>query len=183
VITFQQCFLVENYLDVHGYQLSLCFFIAMITFFVPAMIPFMAGASELMGYMNAIFLVFPPIGAALAGLFKFYFVPFTALLQMALFVYLLLPLLQATSSLNIPAYSWLQITLMVLFGLLSGYNTTMVYLRIRRDLTGNDSDSQQFHPFAVEKASRWAAISNQIGAMIGIIVNDVLIRTYMYKIQ
>jgi len=97
-------------------------------------------------------------------------------------VYILLPLLQSTYSLNIPAYLWLQITIMVLFGLLSGYNTTMVYLRIRRDLTGNDSDSQ-FHPSAIEKASRWAAISNQIGAMIGIIVNDALIRTHMYKIQ
>jgi len=100
---------------------------------------------------------------------------------MALLVYILLPVLAATYSF-IPTFLWLQFTLMVIFGLLSGYNTTMVYLRIRRDLTGNDSETQ-FHPSVVEKASRWAAFANQIGAMIGIIVSDVVIRFHLYEIQ
>lgn len=48
---------------------------------------------------------------------------------------------------------------MILFALLSGYNTTMVYLRARRDLTNPLS---KFDSSTIEKVTRYIALANQV---------------------
>lgn len=44
-----------------------------------------------MNYLNGIFLVFPPVGAAVAGILKIYFLPITAILQVSKFGTALIP--------------------------------------------------------------------------------------------
>jgi len=150
------------------------FWVSILTFYVPGMIPYMTEKSSTMNYLNGIFLVFPPVGAAIAGLFKIYFLPITAILQTLVFAYILVPVFQPGL---IPLPEWLLYLLMIVFSLFSGYNTTMVYLRARRDLS---NPLAIFDSSTIEKVTRYIALSNQIGAMVGIFVNDGIIKSHLY---
>jgi len=150
------------------------FWVSILTFYVPGMIPYMTEKPSTMNYLNGIFLVFPPVGAAVAGLFKIYFLPITAVFQTAIFAYILVPVFRPNL---IPMPECLLYLLMIVFSLFSGYNTTMVYLRARRDLS---DPLAKFDSATIEKVTRYIALSNQIGAMVGIFVNDGIIKSHQY---
>jgi len=148
--------------------------ISVITFWVPAFIPYLMKYNRsYVGYMNSIFLIFPPIGAAATALFKIYNVTLLTLAQTIIFIFTLIPVFcssrDALHHYPIPALYFLMIT----FSLLSGYCTTMVYLLVRRNLSA-------FDPVSVEKVSRWAAFANQIGAMIGSFGTMAFVKAGLY---
>jgi len=149
------------------------FWVSMITFYVPGMIPFMVSTANDITYLNSIFLVAPPIGAILAGVYKFYRITVLSFIQTALFALLLVPALSSTNRMLVLHDSWPMYIYMTLFGLLSGYNTTMAYLRTRRDFNTN--------PMDVEKVCRWVAFASQLGAMAGIFANDGIIHSNLYN--
>jgi len=151
--------------------LFIMFWVSMLTFFIPALIPYTGRNDEEMAYLNAIFLVFPPIGALLVGWFKFYALSVTTAVQTIAFLFLVLPALDATKDV-LPFYGWLLYCLLMLFGLLSGYTTTMIYLKLRKDLAE--------YPLYIDKIARFAAFANQLGAIVGILLNDVIIISKLY---
>jgi hypothetical protein len=57
--------------------------ISIITFWVPGFIPFMNKGLSFVGYMNSIFLVMPPIGAALTTVFRVYNVTILSVIQVS----------------------------------------------------------------------------------------------------
>ena len=151
------------------------FWVSMLTFFVPALIPYTGRSDREMAFLNSIFLVFPPIGALLVGVFKFYALSVTTVAQVRSYLTLLISRLshfcfwfclhwtqQRTCFLFkcgffiavclFDTLSDLQV--LMLFGLLSGYTTTMIYLKLRKDLAE--------YPLYIEKIARFAAFANQV---------------------
>lgn len=61
------------------------FWVAFITFIVPCVIPFLAD-NEVMTGLNGVFLVFPPVGAFLAGIYQIPWTSIPAILQVNFFL-------------------------------------------------------------------------------------------------
>jgi len=98
------------------------------------------------------------LGAFLATVVKFYYITVTNLLQMAMFLYVLLPTLFPLSL----SASWL--TMLVVSGvfLLAGYNMTMIYLGIRKDFASSTNQ--------IDRISRMVTIVSQFGAIVGVTI-------------
>ncbi|PRP80268.1 hypothetical protein PROFUN_12735 [Planoprotostelium fungivorum] len=143
------------------------FWLSMITFFVPAVIPFLSDEPRNMMYMNAIFLVAPPVGAMVTGWLKVYHLTWSSVIVSILLCVIIIPVIKTTQTFSVEF--WIVCILLVCFSLVSGYGSTMVYLRIQRDWDRE--------PRVMEKVSRWAGFANQIGATIGIVINDIIIRS------
>jgi MFS family permease len=138
--------------------------VSIITFFVPGLITYMTSDQYRLTFLNGIFLVAPPLGAFLSGVLPCERPGIVNVIQTVLAIYMFLPLLEVTDD-RIPTSIWALYVLMAIVALLSGYNTTMLYLLFRKYTDVRD----------LEKISRWAAMANQLGATIGVVLNDILI--------
>lgn len=127
-------------------------------------------------WMNIIFLVVPTIGTAAAGFLRPFkrsrIVPWVLLsLQTLLFAYLLLTVLRHTRP-----YVYHKLPLLfaalILFAILSGYNSTMVYLMLRQE--------EVVEVALVERAQRWAGFAYQAGGFIGVFVNLGVLHGHLY---
>jgi hypothetical protein len=125
-------------------------------------------------WFNNIFLVVPTVGAALAGVVKVYnghkIIPWMLIsAQVILFAYILLVALQKTHS-YVLSDAWFVFGVTILFNLLSGYNSTMVYLLLRTHMEAR----------FIQRTQRWAGFAYQVGGTIGIFSNIGLLHANLY---
>eukprot|EP00007_Cunea_sp_BSH-02190019_P008331 CAMPEP_0174239170 /NCGR_PEP_ID=MMETSP0417-20130205/13687_1 /TAXON_ID=242541 /ORGANISM="Mayorella sp, Strain BSH-02190019" /LENGTH=481 /DNA_ID=CAMNT_0015318083 /DNA_START=79 /DNA_END=1521 /DNA_ORIENTATION=+ len=150
---------------------------AILTFSVPAMLPFMIpdGHESWLGYLNSIYLIFPSIGILVASL-TYWKWPYGAivpwlvsLLETLLAGYMFLAVMDATHEV-FPSTPWIHGILLGIFVLCSGYRSTFVFMRIR-DVHPGDSGVQ---------VGKWAACATQFGALLGIGLSDLMIGLQLF---
>lgn len=147
------------------------------TFLIPGSLPYMGETQSQLVWMNIIFLVAPTIGTAGAAFIRPFkrsrIVPWTMItLQTILFVYIFLTVLKHTRPY---VYHGLPLifTSLILFAILSGYNSTMVYLILRQE--------EVVETAMVESAQRWAGFAFQIGGLLGIAGNLGALHNHLYQ--
>jgi hypothetical protein len=159
-----------------GECLAMMLIASVSTFLIPGSLPYMGESQYQLVWMNIIFLVAPTIGTAVAGFIRPFkrsrIVPWTMIaLQTLVFLYLFLTVLKHTRPYiyhKLP----LLIVALVLFAILTGYNSTMVYLLLRQ--------GEVVEVAMVEAAQRWAGFAFQVGGFVGIFANLGLLHTHLY---
>lgn len=123
-----------------------------------------------------IFLVVPTVGTLAAGWLRPFkrsrIVPWVLIaLQSILFVYFLLVTLR-----HVRPYIYHKLPLvfiaLILFAILSGYNSTMVYLLLRQEEVVDIS--------LMEQAQRFAGFAFQLGGFLGVFANLALLHGHLY---
>lgn len=128
-------------------------------------------------WMNIIFLVIPTLGTTAAGFLRIFkrsrIVPWVFVtLQTICFVYFILCALKKTRPyvfLNTPII----FVILVIFAILTGYNSTMVYLLLRQE--------EVVEVAMVEQAQRWAGFAFQLGGFLGIFTNLGMLHSGLYS--
>lgn len=147
------------------------------TFLVPGSLPYMGEKQQDLVWMNVIYLVIPALGTATAAFFRPFsrshrVFPWASIAsQTILFSYLLICTIRHSRPYVYHA-KWLIYLVLILFALLSGYNSTMVYLILRQE--------EIVETAFVEQAQRWAGFAYQVGGFIGIFTNLGLLHGKIY---
>lgn len=148
------------------------------TFLVPGSLPYMGERQKDLVWMNMIFLVVPALGTALAAFFRPFsrstrVFPWSSIIsQTIVFGYLMLCTIRHSRP-YVYHETWLIYVALILFSLLSGYNSTMVYLILRQE--------EVVETALVEQAQRWAGFAYQVGGFVGIFVNLGLLHGKIYN--
>jgi hypothetical protein len=126
--------------------------------------------------MNIIFLVVPTVGTAAAGFLRPFkrsrIVPWVLIgLQTLIFGYFFLVVLARTRPFTYHKL-WLLYIALIFFAILSGYNSTMVYLMLRQE--------EVVEIQMVEQAQKWAGFSFQLGAFLGVFTNLGALHGHLY---
>lgn len=159
-----------------GESLAMMLVTSVSTFLIPGSLPYMGESQAQLVWMNIIFLVIPTVGTAGAALWRPFkrsrIVPWACLvLQSIVFAYLFLTVMKHSRPYVYHGLPVLFIAL-ILFAILSGYNSTMVYLILRQEEVVNVA--------LVEQAQRWAGFAFQVGGFVGIFSNLGLLHSRLY---
>jgi len=142
----------------------------MVYFVQPGLLPYLTQSSQILLWMNNSYMVFNMLGRMATGAIHIWNCFLLNIFQGLLFGYMLL--VAIIQHKNFPVTSWILVPVIILFALLNGYTTTMVYIVVDHKVEEIELS---------KKIRRWVALCNQIGSLSGSYLCLLLISLHAFQ--